>query len=81
MLYLVEIIKWVDSQSVTNWAPKASYEDSYTDDLTVTSVGFVVHESEDRVMILQNNGAESWNMMMCIPKVCIVERINLTRGD
>jgi len=78
MRYPVEIIKWLDSQQVYNWDSRGSYEKSYDDDLIVTTVGFVVKESEDRVMVLQNDGTDTWNGMMCIPKVCIVSRDKLT---
>ena len=78
MRYPVELIKWLDSQAVYNWNSRDEYEKTYKDDLTITSVGFVVYESEDRVMLLMNNGVEQWDMMMCIPKVCIVNREQLT---
>lgn len=81
MGYPVEVIKWVDSQEIYHWDSRTSYEKSYADDLTITSVGFVVYEAEDRVMLLGHNGVDAWNGMMCIPKVCIVSRTKLTLNE
>ena len=73
-VYPGEIVEWVDSSSSDGWDEKHSIEEDFDEDLTCYSVGFVVYESDDRIVLLSHDGSKLWSTRITIPKVCVVKR-------
>jgi len=76
----IERIEWLDASSNTGWDSRSSYEKTFDIDLMVTSVGHVVHETEDRVVLLQTYSSDNllYDVSLVLPKSCIVRRTPLT---
>ena len=77
------LVKWKDSTSYnTGWA--RSKENDYGPAI-LFSVGFVLEEDDDRLVLTGSTDLEEGNMLyhspFVIPKVCIVEEVPLTKGE
>ncbi len=71
----IEVIHWVDSNMTSRWDSKETYLSYSENSMECRSVGFVVHESKDRVSILQSESAMSFADMVTIPKSAILKRV------
>lgn len=73
MDWKVEIVDWVDPHSVDPWE---SLENLRTDVAKIVSIGFVVKETEDALVLSLNWDAAEKNTScaMIIPKQCITKR-------
>ena len=79
----MERILWVDSglSFASTWTPEQMVTDRADEwDGKVTSVGFVVHETDDRIVLGLSRDAETgmWSGCFLIYKPCILERTKLT---
>jgi len=73
-VYPVEVVEWVDSSSDDGWEDKHKVEEEFEESLTCYSVGFLVYESDDRIVLLSHDGSKQWSTRITIPKVCVVNR-------
>lgn len=77
----IELVNWVDSCSHHGW------KDSDPDDYVAfcQSVGFVVRDAPDRVVLALNRSADEvtqpWGDLITIPKTSITKRTVLARVD
>ena len=79
----VELIEWYDAHSNTGWDTREAYEDGFEIDLTISSVGHIVAESDARVVLLQSYSISKpilYDVSLIIPKGCIVKRTQLFEG-
>ena len=72
----IEKIEWLDASSNTGWDSRSAYEKTFKVDLTVVSVGYVVSETDDRVVLLMTHSYadDLYDVSLVLPKVCIVSR-------
>lgn len=65
-------VKWVDSKSYGNeWLDKEDIDK--LDVVHCESVGFIVKEDKDKILLAQSYGGEFYHGLMAIPKGCILE--------
>ena len=62
-----------------DWDAKHKFESMNDSCLSVYSVGFVVFESDDRMILLQHDGDKEWACAITIPKVSIIQRVKMER--
>lgn len=81
--YPIEWVKWIDAHSPA-WGWNSVEEVDFERCLECQTVGFLVHEAEDRISIaacigLDNAGAavDIVDLVMTIPKSAIVKRVRL----
>ena len=77
----IELIEWYDAHSRTGWEARETYENEFELDLTIRSVGHVIAEGDDRVVLLQSYSISEpvlYDVSLMIPKGCIVRRTELT---
>lgn len=65
-------VKWMDSRGTTRWDSKESYAEEAKKDLSITSIGYLAFESDDRVSIIQNVSPTSFDNMMTIPRIAVL---------
>lgn len=71
---LLKII-WIDSVSTNAWTPQDSLEEIVIQN--ITSVGYLVNETDDAITIASHIALHEVDGIMCIPKVCIKSRKEL----
>lgn len=72
---MIEHIKWVDAEGSDGWHRMGQEEYKIC---ILESVGFVVHEDDDLLVIAQTIAKDNMhNTRSKIPKACIVERHKL----
>ena len=74
---VIEVIKWADAESIDHWE---SIKDLKTEVMpTIYSVGWVLKESKDAVMICLNfdKSNDKASCAMLIPKKMILKRFKL----
>ena len=76
----IEKIEWLDASSNTGWDSRTAYEKTFDVDLTVVSVGYIVHETDDRVVMLMTHSYADglYDVSLVLPKACIVSRVRLS---
>lgn len=75
MAYKIQQITWCDATSVSGWGP---IEDRNTDMITVNTVGYVVKETKDYIVLSAadaDNGSTMWTIS--IPRYWIKKRKTL----
>lgn len=84
----IEVIEWIDSCSLSGWSSEKSYRSHADETLLCRSAGFVFHETDDRIGIIQSQTDKaapdtSFDHSMIIPKVAIVSRriLQMVEGD
>ncbi len=72
----LELIQWKDHWSrSTGWLEELEVADYRPE--VCTSVGYVIHEDEEVVILSANVHETSWRGEMCVLKSCITERQSL----
>jgi hypothetical protein len=65
-------VQWVDSMRTGGWRSRnEAVEDFERDDLACESVGFLLAENDERVMICRDRSARLVDDTMIIPRVAI----------
>jgi hypothetical protein len=64
------LVKWLDAQMEGHWLDKAPTVD---DDLTIYSVGFLLHEGKDRLILVQSLGDGHFGNVIHIPRGMVQE--------
>lgn len=67
-------VKWLDAQMEGHWLEKMP---SPTDDLTIYSIGWLLHDSRDRVILLQSIGDGNYGNALHIPRGMIQELVRI----
>ena len=70
-------IEWLDSQGFSEWQSKEVMED-WSDSLVCHSVGYLLRQDENRVVIIQSESFTSYGEGLMIPKISIV-KMNVLR--
>ena len=78
MRYPLVHIEWDDASADNKWV---SVDDIEIDDGTVTTIGFLVKETDKHIVIASTCWGSDVNAMMQIPKAMIVSRKILTEAD
>jgi len=73
----IEYIEWIDSNFTGRWDTKEIYDEQVKLPFLCRSVGFVLHESDDRVALLQSEADSSFSNAITIPKLAITKRRRL----
>ena len=76
----IEEIIWVDSNGRGRWDSIESYmEYAKNENLECKTAGYVVYESDDRVAVVTSMSPKSYDGMMVIPKVAILNRVVMVK--
>jgi hypothetical protein len=67
-------VKWLDAQMEGHWLDKIPAPD---EDLAIYSIGWLLHESDDRVILLQSLGDGTYGNALHIPKGMIQELVKV----
>lgn len=59
------LVKWLDAQMEGHWLDSAP---NVNDDLTIYSVGFLIHEAKDRIILVQSLGDGHFGNVIHIPR-------------
>lgn len=59
------LVKWLDAQMEGHWLDSAP---NVNDDLTIYSVGFLIHEAKDRLILVQSLGDGHFGNVIHIPR-------------
>jgi len=68
----IVIVKWHDSFIEADW--KLIEDDKEIDPATITTVGFLIHDGDDHIMVAGSLYCDQTTNRMYIPKACIVEK-------
>jgi len=72
------VVEWIDASSFDGWRPQATMLTAVQGGLGCRSVGWILYESEDRLVLVPNlSEVGSVGDAMVIPKVAILEVIDL----
>ena len=74
----IELIKWIDARSIDGWTDD---DDKRLHPSIIETVGSVVKEDDEAVCLAGSCDVESpisYSCIMIIPKVCILERWEIT---
>jgi hypothetical protein len=72
-------IKWIDSVHRSGWKHTDEVEPSEVEDMTCESVGFLLHETDHAIGIIQSKNHCQIDAIMEIPKVAILEMRELNK--
>jgi hypothetical protein len=61
----VALVRWLDAQMEGHWLDKAP---SVADDLTIYTVGFLLYEGKDRLILVQSLGDGHFGNVIHIPR-------------
>lgn len=74
-------VKWIDSSHQSGWTPRDEHKPLSVEDMVCETVGFLFHESEHAVEIVQSlSTSEEYDCIMTIPKVVVQDFYDLTRA-
>ena len=73
----IEVVEWVDSTGISRWDKRSSVE--ATKPLRPTSVGYVVHETDEALYLAQSfdrndEETQQFDHVMIIPMVAVISR-------
>lgn len=78
----IEHIKWVDAETRDAWREhKEAVRDMTEDSMEAEAVGWVIAETEDRVILTGMRNTSMYALSIGIPRVAITERIVLVTLD
>lgn len=75
----MELVSWIDSMQTTGWreTSEALGELDRSDHLDVETVGFIVGETDGRLMLALNRNPSTVGNTIIIPKTAILSRREL----
>ncbi len=78
----IAVITWDDSHSISGWQGPTAWKGDFEDfDTTCVSVGYIAHEDDKRVWLMQSLSAcGSMAEGMCIPKHAVLARYEFEPG-
>ena len=69
-------VRWIDSSGIDGWVNRDSLE--FSDQMqTIETVGYLVEEHNDRIVVASSVSKEQINSPLIIPKIAILERKTL----
>ena len=71
-------IEWLDSQAYSGWMPQKDMRD-WNDELLCRSVGYLLREDKDRLVLVASESVHSFADGLSIPRVCVRNIYYLTR--
>ena len=75
------VVEWIDASSFDGWRPQGSMLTAVQGGLGCRSVGWILYESEDRLVLVPNlSEVGSVGDAMVIPKVAVIEVIDLAEA-
>lgn len=79
--YDIEQIFWIDSSRSDGWGPKEWGSAMMAESPLCRSVGYLISEDAIRVALVGGESGETFNNRLHIPKVAIIHRQILRRGQ
>lgn len=64
-------VEWVDSSSMSGWVKR---NELCCDSLIITSVGYLIEENDDNIVITSSYNVDEYISPLTIPKCSIIKR-------
>ncbi len=71
--YPIVEVHWVDSQVYHGWAVNSAVKDVGVDSLDCVSVGLLLEETADRIVLMLSYSRDAKHSVLAIPKVAITK--------